>query len=84
MAILRMRNRGVDSYMAHGPSSVYATWPEPIKDYIVARPLDPGHQRKSQLDSIISFTRSVWPVKERIEFIKHHDQHTTFGNQSGI
>jgi len=57
-----------------GPSSVYETWPEQINAYIVARLLDPGRPRELQLDSIISFARGILPVKERIEFIKHHHQ----------
>jgi len=55
-----------------GPSSVYTIWREQIKAYIVACPLDPGRLTESQVDSIISFARSLSPVKERIEFIKHH------------
>jgi len=55
-----------------GPSSVYATWCEQIKAYIVARPLDPDRLTESQVDSIISFARGLSPVKERIEFLKQH------------
>ena len=55
-----------------GPSSVYVTWREQIKTYIVAHPLDPGHLTESQVDSIIWFACGLSPVKERIEFIKHH------------
>ena len=51
-----------------------ATWREQIKDYIIARPLDPGHLTESQVDSIISFYPGLSPVRERIELIKrqHH------------
>ena len=55
-----------------GTSSVYATWPEQIKAYIVARPLDPSCLTEWQVDSIILFAQSLSPVKEGIEFIKHH------------
>jgi len=55
-----------------GPSSVYATWREQIKAYIVGCPLDPGRLTESQVDSIKSFARGLSPVKEPIEFIKHH------------
>jgi len=55
-----------------GPSSVYATWPEQIKAYIVARPLDHSCLTEWQVDSIILFAQSLSPVKEGIEFIKHH------------
>ena len=57
-----------------GASSAYATWREQIKAYIIARLLDPGRLTESQVDSIISFARSLSPVKERIEVIKsqHH------------
>jgi len=53
-----------------GISSVYATWHEQIKAYIIARLLDPGCLTESQVDSIVSFPRSHLPVKERIEYIK--------------
>ena len=53
-----------------GTSSVYATWREQINAYIIARLLDPGHLTESQVDSIVSFARSLSPVKERIELIK--------------
>jgi len=40
--------------------------------YIIARLLDPGRLTESQVDSIVSFARSLLPVKERIELIKSH------------
>jgi len=57
-----------------GASSVYATWREQIKAYIIAHLHDPGHLTESQVDSIVSFAHSLLPVKERIELIKsqHH------------
>jgi len=45
---------------------------EQIKDYIIACLLDPGRLTESQVDSIVSFSRSLSPVKERIELIKSH------------
>ena len=41
---------------------------------IIARLLDPGRLTESQVDSIVSFARSLSPVKECIEVIKsqHH------------
>jgi len=57
-----------------GASSVYATWREQNKASIIARLLDPGRLTESQVDSIVSFARSLSPVKEPIELIKsqHH------------
>jgi len=57
-----------------GASSVYATWPEQIKAYIIAHLLDPSRLTESQVDSIVSFPCSLSPVQERIELIKsqHH------------
>jgi len=55
-----------------GPSYVNATWDDQIKAYIVAPPLDLRPLTQSQVDLIILFTRSFSPVKQRIEFIKHH------------
>jgi len=57
-----------------GTSSVYATWREQIKAYIIDHLLDPGRLTESQVDSIVSFARSLSPVKECIELIKcqHH------------
>jgi len=57
-----------------GASSVHATWREEIKAFIIARLLDPGRLSESQVDSIVSFTCSLLPVKEHIELIKsqHH------------
>jgi len=57
-----------------GASSVHATWREQIKTYILARLLDPSRLTESQVDSIVSFARSLSPGKERIELIKsqHH------------
>ena len=57
-----------------GASSIYATWREQIKAYIIARVPDPGRLTESQVDSIVSFTPSLSPVKECIELIKsqHH------------
>jgi len=74
MAILRMQNRDVDSSIRAGASSVYATWCEQIKAYIIARLLHPGHLTESEVESIVSFARSLSPVKEHIELIKsqHH------------
>jgi len=37
---------------------------------MIARLLDPGRLTESQVDSIVSFARSLSPVKERIELIK--------------
>ena len=54
----------------HGASSIYTTWREQIKVYIVARLLDPGRLTESHVDLIVSFARSLSPVKEHIELIK--------------
>jgi len=40
--------------------------------YILACPLHRGRLTELQVNSIISFSRGLSPVKERIEFIKHH------------
>jgi len=58
----------------HGASSVYATWHDQIKAYSIAPLVDPGRLSESQGDSIVSFARSLSPVKESIELIKsqHH------------
>jgi len=53
-----------------GASSVYTTWREQIKAYIIARLLDPGRLTELQVDSIVSFASSLSPVKERSELIK--------------
>jgi len=62
-----------------GAPSVYATWREQIKACIIARLLDPGRLTESQADSIVSFARSLSPVKERIELItsQHHPDEVT-------
>jgi len=57
-----------------GTSSIYGTWCEQIKAYIIARLLDPGRLTESSVDSIILFARSLSPVKERIELIKSYYQ----------
>jgi len=53
-----------------GTSAIYTTWHEQIKAYIIARLLDPGRQTESQLNSIISFARSLSLVKRHIKLIK--------------
>ena len=53
-----------------GQSSIYATWREQIKAYMIARHLDPGCLTETQVDSILLFARGLSPVKERIELIK--------------
>jgi len=57
-----------------GQSSIYATWREQIKAYMIACHLDPGRLTETQVDSILLFTRGLSPVKERIQLIKrqHH------------
>jgi len=55
-----------------GASSGFATWREQIKAHIIARLLDPGRLTESQVDSIVSFARSLSPFKERIELMKSH------------
>jgi len=74
MATLRMRNLWCGFKHPRGASSVCATGREQIKAYIIACLLDPGRLTDSQVDSIVSFARSLSPVKERIELIKsqHH------------
>jgi len=61
----------------HGQSSIYATWREQIKAYMIARHLDPGRLTETQVDSILLFARCLSLVKERIELIKrqHHADH---------
>ena len=54
-------------------SSIYATWREQIKAYMIARHLDPDRLTKTQVDSILLFARGLSPVKERIELIKRQD-----------
>ena len=57
-----------------GASSVYATWREEIKAYMIARHLDHGCLTESDVDSISLFARDLSPVKQRFELIKreHH------------
>jgi len=57
-----------------GQSSVYATWREQIKAYMIARHPDPGRLTETQVDSILLFACGLSPVMERIELItrQHH------------
>jgi len=57
-------------------SSIYAAWREEIKAYMIARLLYPGRLSESQVDSVVSFTRSLSPVQEPIELLKsqHHPE----------
>ena len=52
-------------------SSVYATWREQIKTYIIACLLDLGHLTELQVDSIVLFARSLLPVKNQGAYWAH-------------
>ena len=57
-----------------GQSSIYVTWREQIKAYMIARHLDPGRLTETQVYSMLLYTRGLSPVKGQIELIKrqHH------------
>jgi len=57
-----------------GQSSIYATWRDQIKAYMIACHLEPGRLTETQVDSILLFAHGLSPVKERIELIQRQHQ----------
>ena len=55
---------------ARAPAATYKGWRERVKAYITVLEWNPTSLTASQLDSVISFARSLSPVKGRIKFMK--------------
>ena len=55
---------------ARAPAATYKGWRDRVKAYITVLEWNPTSLTASQLDSVISFARSLSPVKGRIKFMK--------------
>jgi len=55
---------------AREPTAAYKGWHEQVKAYITVLGWNPTSLTGTQMDSVLSFTRSLTPVKGRIKLIK--------------
>jgi len=59
-----------------GPTAAYTGWREQVKAYITVLGWKPTSLTSTQMDSVLSFARSLMPLKSRIKLIKtnHHPE----------